>query len=169
MTHTALQRIHTYLGVLLTTMGLLILANSLSGLYLDHEEPKVDLQFKELVRFNKHDGEDNYLIQFDLKADLRPCFNWNVKQLFVYVTAEYEIPNRGESKTVVWDHIIKSEEEANLVLVDQPNKYYTTDYSTELRDQKITLKFNWNVMGWNGFLRTKTEGESSFTLPKTYY
>lgn len=28
-------------------------------------------------------------LTFDLKADLNPIFNWNVKQLFLYLTAEY--------------------------------------------------------------------------------
>ena len=32
-------------------------------------------------------------ITFDLKADLNPLFNWNVKQLFLYLTAEYETAN----------------------------------------------------------------------------
>ena len=27
---------------------------------------------------------------FDLETDLEPLFNWNVKQLFLYLTAEYE-------------------------------------------------------------------------------
>lgn len=27
---------------------------------------------------------------FDLQADLNPLFNWNAKQLFVFLTAEYE-------------------------------------------------------------------------------
>ena len=31
----------------------------------------------------------NHLMQ----ADLNPLFNWNVKQLFLYLTAEYETPN----------------------------------------------------------------------------
>ena len=28
-----------------------------------------------------------------MQADLNPLFNWNVKQLFLYLTAEYETPN----------------------------------------------------------------------------
>ena len=32
-------------------------------------------------------------ITFDLQADLNPLFNWNVKQLFLYLTAEYETAN----------------------------------------------------------------------------
>jgi hypothetical protein len=27
---------------------------------------------------------------FDLQADLNPLFNWNAKQLFVFLVAEYE-------------------------------------------------------------------------------
>jgi hypothetical protein len=27
------------------------------------------------------------------QADLTPLFNWNVKQLFLYLTAEYSTPN----------------------------------------------------------------------------
>ena len=33
-----------------------------------------------------------YNISF-FQADLNPLFNWNVKQLFLYLTAEYETPN----------------------------------------------------------------------------
>ncbi len=29
-------------------------------------------------------------LNFDLNVDLEPLFNWNVKQLFLYLTAEYE-------------------------------------------------------------------------------
>ena len=29
-------------------------------------------------------------LNFDLNVDLGPLFNWNVKQLFLYLTAEYE-------------------------------------------------------------------------------
>lgn len=35
-------------------------------------------------------GHDQAILSLQMDADLRSCFNWNVKQLFVYVTAEYE-------------------------------------------------------------------------------
>lgn len=31
-------------------------------------------------------------LTFDLKTDLTSLFNWNVKQLFLYLTAEYSTP-----------------------------------------------------------------------------
>ena len=35
-------------------------------------------------------GHDQAILSLGIDADLRSVFNWNVKQLFVYVTAEYE-------------------------------------------------------------------------------
>ncbi len=34
-------------------------------------------------------------LTFDLRADLAPLFNWNVKQLFLYLTAEYATPKNA--------------------------------------------------------------------------
>ena len=34
-------------------------------------------------------------LTFDLEADLTPLFNWNVKQLFLYLSAEYETPRNA--------------------------------------------------------------------------
>jgi len=37
------------------------------------------------------------------EADLNPLFNWNVTQLFLYLTAEYQTPNNKLSQVVLWD------------------------------------------------------------------
>lgn len=42
-----------------------------------------------------YEGEqenDQALIYLDIDADLRPLFNWNSKQLFVYIYVEYITP-----------------------------------------------------------------------------
>lgn len=36
------------------------------------------------------DKQDLGYLTFDLEADLNPLFNWNAKQLFVFLTAEYQ-------------------------------------------------------------------------------
>ena len=38
-------------------------------------------------------------LTFDLKVDLEPLFNWNVKQLFLYLSAEYSTPKNKVSFT----------------------------------------------------------------------
>ena len=53
-------------------------------------------------------------LTFDLQADLTPLFNWNVKQLFLYLTAEYETPANVVNQVVLWDKIIQRGENAVL-------------------------------------------------------
>lgn len=40
--------------------------------------------------FRKSEGTDRLLLNIDVDAELAPAFNWNVKQLFAYVVAEYK-------------------------------------------------------------------------------
>lgn len=53
--------------------------------------------------------EEYATIRFDLDADLSPLFNWNTKQLFVYVTVNYPtntLTDAEGSESVIWDLII---------------------------------------------------------------
>eukprot|EP00914_Ancora_sagittata_P032195 GHVO01065200.1.p1 GENE.GHVO01065200.1~~GHVO01065200.1.p1 ORF type:complete len:125 (+),score=8.80 GHVO01065200.1:23-397(+) len=43
---------------------------------------------------SKELNSDRAILQFSLDADLTSAFQWNTKQLFVYVTAEYEVIHR---------------------------------------------------------------------------
>lgn len=40
--------------------------------------------------FRKSEGTDRLLLNIDVDAELAPAFNWNVKQLFAFVVAEYK-------------------------------------------------------------------------------
>ncbi|KAF7790727.1 hypothetical protein EIP86_001683 [Pleurotus ostreatoroseus] len=58
----------------------------------------------------------------NILADLTSLFNWNTKQLFLYVQAEYTNAQGVYNEVVIWDKIIRSKEEANLA-VSGRNKY----------------------------------------------
>uniref|UniRef100_A0A6I8PWZ5 Signal peptidase complex subunit 3 n=1 Tax=Xenopus tropicalis TaxID=8364 RepID=A0A6I8PWZ5_XENTR len=45
-------------------------------------------------------------ITFDINADLQPIFDWNVKQLFIYLSAEYATRSNTLNQVVLWDKII---------------------------------------------------------------
>ncbi|TID23124.1 signal peptidase 22 kDa subunit [Venturia nashicola] len=49
-------------------------------------------------------------VRFDLDTDLSSLFNWNTKQVFVYITATYPSKNATEppSQAIVWDAILPS-------------------------------------------------------------
>ena len=40
-------------------------------------------------------------LTFNLQANFNPLFNWNVKQLFLYLTAEYQTPNNKLNQVVL--------------------------------------------------------------------
>lgn len=44
-------------------------------------------------------------LRFDLNTDLTPLFNWNTKQLFLYLTAEYQTQNNkvNQVSLVSWN------------------------------------------------------------------
>ncbi|KAE8150179.1 signal peptidase subunit-domain-containing protein [Aspergillus avenaceus] len=59
--------------------------------------------------------EEYAQIRFDLDADLSPLFNWNTKQLFVYVYASYSSSDKRSSnlphtESIIWDAIIEAPE-----------------------------------------------------------
>lgn len=66
-------------------------------------------------------------VTFDLFADLRGIFNWNVKQLFLYLTAEYETKENELNQVVLWDKIILRGENAILDFRNMNTKYYFWD------------------------------------------
>ena len=66
-------------------------------------------------------------LTFDLQADLTPLFNWNVKQLFLYLTAEYETESNAVNQVVLWDKIIQRGENAILDYRSMNTKYYFWD------------------------------------------
>ena len=95
---------------------------------------------------------DRAILTFDLEADLRTVFNWNVKQLFVFVTAQYRTPTNGFNEVVIWDRVVNQTADARLRLNGAFNKYPIIDQHTELRNAAITLALNWDVMPITGLL-----------------
>ena len=53
---------------------------------------------------------------------MTPLFNWNTKQLFLYLQAEYVDAKGVRNEVVIWDRIIHKKENANLSLTGR-NKY----------------------------------------------
>lgn len=102
-------------------------------------------------------------------TDLSSVFNWNVKQLFVYVLAEYESPSNERNQVVIWDKIVQTKEAAaKLRFMDQGVKYFLADQYDELRGANVSLRLEWDIMPVCGRLFVHSEGRTSFVLPDTY-
>jgi signal peptidase complex subunit 3 len=109
------------------------------------------------------------------KADLSSLFNWNTKQVFVWITAKWPSPKAGAppSEAVIWDQIIPAdpaqnpnlalerrksktkpatkEERGKISLRNQKGKYQVTDMAGKLAEYgNATLELGWNVQPWVG-------------------
>ena len=101
-----------------------------------------------------HGSTDRAVLKFDLDADLSSAFHWNVKQLFVFVTAEYRsktnvgslllrrsghasltgiYPSQSLNQVVIWDYIARTPEDAVIKRKDEYNKYALVDQGSDLR------------------------------------
>ncbi|KAL8455740.1 hypothetical protein Emag_000314 [Eimeria magna] len=113
-------------------------------------------------------GGDQAVLSLDIKADLRGLFQWNAKQLFLFVVAEYESPQHRANQVVVYDKIITSEKDALLDLVNIPSRYHLRDKGRGLRGRPITLKLQVVYHPIVGRMTTQTLASSSFRLPAQY-
>lgn len=110
------------------------LANRFPGNSRRYANRKQDFAF---AHFNVSAGEPLTLITPLLLTplslvDLTPLFNWNTKQLFLYVQAEYLDAKGVKNEVVIWDKIVRSKEQANLSIAGR-NKYVFRNLATTFK------------------------------------
>ncbi|XP_061628598.1 signal peptidase complex subunit 3-like [Phyllopteryx taeniolatus] len=113
---------------------------------------------------------DLAFITFDLAVDLQPMFNWNVKQLFLYLTAEYTTKKNALNQVVLWDKMLLRGENNRVNLFDVKSKYFFFDDGDGLRgNQNITLTLSWNVIpNAGGLPLVAGSGYVSLPFPEQY-
>ncbi|NWU20976.1 SPCS3 peptidase, partial [Dyaphorophyia castanea] len=97
-------------------------------------------------------------------------FDWNVKQLFLYLSAEYSTKNNALNQVVLWDKIMLRGDNPRLSLKDMKSKYFFFDDGNGLKgNRNITLTLSWNVVPNAGILPLVTgSGHVSVPFPDTY-
>lgn len=80
----------------------------------ENASASIAVQKVEVIKGRPHyhsDKREEYAqIRFDVNADLSSLFDWNTKQIFVYVTANYPSGAGTMSDAVIWDAIIPATE-----------------------------------------------------------
>ncbi|XP_044748063.1 signal peptidase complex subunit 3 [Coccinella septempunctata] len=173
--HSFLQRGNALLAYTLSVLACLTFGCFISTVFLNYKT-EADISTVKIVVKNVPDysasREKNDLgfLTLDLQTDLSHLFNWNVKQLFLYLTAEYETVNNKLNQVVLWDKIILRGENAKLNYKNMNTKYYFWDDGNGLRGNKnITLTLSWNIIPNAGFLpNIFAQGSHSFKFPVEY-
>lgn len=113
---------------------------------------------------------DEAVVELRLDADLRDIWNWNVKQLFVYIRADFVSANEKSNHIVIWDRVVTEVEDA-LLQENIRAEYLMTDESAQLRDANVTLSVHWDIMPWIGALRRgggPVHNSVSVRFPQSY-
>mmetsp|Transcript_47082 Transcript_47082/g.94886 ORF Transcript_47082/g.94886 Transcript_47082/m.94886 type:complete len:183 (-) Transcript_47082:225-773(-) len=131
--------------------------------------PVVDVVRVNTVKtLRSHSKKDVAVLTFDLHADLAPAFDWNIKQLFVFVVAEYRSKTNPLNQVVIWDKIIEDPKDAKLDMDKATVEYGLIDQGAELRNTTVQLRLVWDHMPLTGRLFMESVPMSSFKLPGEY-
>ncbi|KAG9479903.1 hypothetical protein GDO78_011758 [Eleutherodactylus coqui] len=68
-----------------------------------------------------------------MSLHLQPIFDWNVKQLFIYLSAEYATKSNALNQVVLWDKIILRGDNPKLSLKEMKSKYFFFDDGNGLK------------------------------------
>eukprot|EP00937_MAST-01D_sp_MAST-1D-sp2_P004898 g4898.t1 len=167
--HSFWARLNAVVFFALYSLGVLAALCAFST-YLHTATPSVStLRVNTLRSLKNHGGVDRALISFDVDADLRTVFNWNTKQLFCFIVAEYHSKSNTLNQVVMWDKIVQQQKDAKLSYKNVFNKYVLVDQYDELRGADLKLRLVWDIMPLSGrlFMHSK-RSRTNFKLPSEY-
>ncbi|KAL3235501.1 signal peptidase complex subunit SPC3 [Nakaseomyces bracarensis] len=128
-------------------------------------QPSLSVRTSRYYGSVKGQPKENMKIEFDLDADLTPLFNWNTKQVFVYLTAKYNGTEKAKGHTVntitLWDRIVRDSDHAKLHLERAKGKYSVWDLDEQLSQKDLEFELHWNVQPWIGIMTYGTNTGSA--------
>jgi len=175
--NTLLSRTNAIFAFTLSVLASLTLICALSTTFKGYNQ-LVDVKISTTKKLVKNvadysagrERNDLGFISFNLDADLTQVFDWNTKQLFLYMTAIYKTKANVLNEVVLWDHIIQRGEPTKINLRNQHTKYYFWDDGNGLKaNDNITLTLSMNVIPNAGLLPISTVPSiHSFSFPNEY-
>ena len=123
----------------------------------------IDLQLAHPLMPSKVRPIERAVVKFDIDADFTPVFNWNTKQLYVFVVAEYTSKEFRRNEVTLWDHIVTSKDDA-MLRKQHAVDYYFDDVGLGLRGANVTTRLKYHVMCHSGatFMRELDAARTSF-------
>ncbi|KAK2779522.1 hypothetical protein FQN53_001345 [Emmonsiellopsis sp. PD_33] len=116
--HSALNRVQSVFGFF-TTVAFVLASLTALSVVLHPAAPatSVEVSNVQVIKGRPHyyatKREEYAQIKFDLDADFSSLFNWNTKDVFVYVLASYPSSSNNKNLTtesIIWDTIIPAPE-----------------------------------------------------------
>ncbi|KAF3912843.1 hypothetical protein AA313_de0203689 [Arthrobotrys entomopaga] len=173
--HSSLVRLQQVFGFL-TTVGFALATLIALTSYLYPMNPSASITVNDVAVAKRRSGgyystrlNEYASIKFDLDADFESLYNWNTKQIFVWISASYGGDRYPVNEAVIWDKIIPAATPSKkLKLRNMRAKYNIHDITGEYSNRNATLKLSWNIQPHVGMLMWGSAGESetkSFVIP----
>ena len=87
-------------------------------------------QVKKLQEFQDQKGKnDAGFLTFDIEFDSRPLWNWNTKQLYLYLVCTYQTENNDINDVTIWDKYIIRDQYQHKISQKVSFKKYKNKYS----------------------------------------
>ncbi|KAI9463358.1 signal peptidase 22 kDa subunit [Russula earlei] len=161
--HSVYSRVNNVSATLSTIVMVLLSAIAISSfVFAPHPTGSIEVTsvkvFAGEARRYPHRRQEHAFVTFNLTADLSTLFNWNTKQLFLYLEAEYNNAKGVRNEVIFWDRIVRRKEDA-VIAVSGKNKYPFREVSAKFKGStpaNYTLKYN--LMPFVGIL---TYGEAA--------
>eukprot|EP00123_Amoebidium_parasiticum_P022101 comp8002_c0_seq1/m.3513 comp8002_c0_seq1/g.3513 ORF comp8002_c0_seq1/g.3513 comp8002_c0_seq1/m.3513 type:complete len:185 (-) comp8002_c0_seq1:386-940(-) len=172
--HSWTARLNALAAFAFSTLTVLTACCWMSGQFLAaNNHPVTNIQVKS-IRL-KHGYEwsgmpysDKALMRFKIDIDTTPLFDWSVKEVFLYLTAEYSSKANRVNQVVLWDRIVMSDTpNKRITLNNAPTKYeFYDDGKHLLGNQNVTLSLNWNIVPVAGLLPLRQGKTQALTMPE---
>jgi len=173
--HSIWSRANAIFAFTLTAMSAVTFAVFLSTIYSNRIAPvslsAANPRVRVISDYISESGKsDHAMVHLNIEADVSSIFNWNVKQLFLYLVAEYKTPKNEVNQVVLWDKIVLRSERAVVIEEKVAPKYYFLDDGQHLLGhENVTLTLRWNIIPNAGYL-ANAQGEGSYQIkfPSSY-
>ncbi|VDM99657.1 unnamed protein product [Thelazia callipaeda] len=174
--HTIWTRANAVFAFMLSVLSTMTFCVFVSTVWLPNSAPVVLSANNIRVKSFKDYASDNMqsdvaMVELNIQVDVTSVFNWNVKQVFLYLVAEYSTSTAPVNQVVLWDKIIRRGEWSTVHEEGVTPKYYFMDDGTNLLNHKnVTLVLRWNVVPNAGYLAlAQGEGQQRIEFPSKYY
>jgi len=172
--HNAWNRWNIILMFLMLNAILIITVTQITNKYFHETTPLIHkLELHKVARLRSERQRDRAVLLFDFDLDLSKLFDWNCKQVFLFIEASYSAPGRPSNRAVIWDEVIHTKEHAKRIQGEKVfSDYEMDDFGQHLKGANVTLKIGWDVMPYVGFVgkhhQLKFLGNTQFEMPTSY-
>ncbi|KAK4050010.1 Signal peptidase complex subunit [Microbotryomycetes sp. JL201] len=165
--YSTLQRLNNVTALATSVIMILLSLVSLTTLVLP---ARVEPSSLKLNHINVLFGRSNYdrtvrareyaFAKFDVIADLSPMFNWNTKQIFVYLRADYQTGDYASrtgfalpaNSVVLWDRIVRGKRFARINIADGKQKYEFKEITNSFKNVSAVFSLQYQVQPYVGLL-----------------